>query len=83
MQPCLAHPPPLGRRLRIQAQVSKDLLDHRPLLDGGDDLKLTASLPAELPISLEIPSDCRLLELGPEHGTRKVRASSQVVAVTI
>jgi hypothetical protein len=41
------------------------------------------NLPADLPISLEIPSDCRLLELGPEHGTRKVRTSSQVVAVTI
>ena len=44
---------------------------------------VAASLPAELPISLEIPSDCRLPELGPKHGTRKVRAGSQVVAVTI
>ena len=51
--------------------------------DGGDDLKLTANLPAELPIRLKIPSDCRLPELGPEHGTCKVRAGSQVVAVTI
>ena len=41
------------------------------------------SLPAELPIRLKIPSDCRLPELGPEHGTCKVRAGSQVVAVTI
>ena len=29
-----------GRRLRIQAQVGEDLLDHRPLEDGGDDLEL-------------------------------------------
>jgi hypothetical protein len=32
--------PTLGRRLWIQPQVSKDLLDHRPLEDGGDDLEL-------------------------------------------
>jgi len=39
MQPRLAHPT-LGRRLRGQAQVTQDLLDHRPLQDGGDDLEL-------------------------------------------
>ena len=32
--------PTLGRRLRIEPQVSKDLLDHRSLQDGGDDLEL-------------------------------------------
>jgi hypothetical protein len=31
---------PLRARLRIQPQVGKDLLDHRPLQDGGDDLEL-------------------------------------------
>ena len=32
--------PPSGRGLRVQAQVRKDLLDHRPLEDGRDDLQL-------------------------------------------
>ena len=32
--------PTLGRRLRIQSEMAKDLLDHRPLEDDGDDLKL-------------------------------------------
>lgn len=31
--------PPSGWWLRIQAQVSQDLLDHRPLKDGRDDLQ--------------------------------------------
>jgi hypothetical protein len=35
--------PSLGWRLRIQAQVSLDLLDHRPLEDGRDDLELAAA----------------------------------------
>jgi len=39
VRPRLAHLT-LGRGLRIQPQVSKDLLDHRPLQDGGDDLEL-------------------------------------------
>ena len=38
--------PTLGRRLRIQPQVSKDLLDQRPLQDGGDDLELALKSPA-------------------------------------
>ena len=33
--------PPSGRGLRVQAQVRKDLLDHRPLEDGRDDLQLS------------------------------------------
>ena len=45
MQSRLAHPT-LGRRLRIQPQVRKDLLDHRPLQNGGDDLELALKLPA-------------------------------------
>jgi hypothetical protein len=32
-----------GRRLRIQPQVGKDLLDHRPLQDRRDDLELAAA----------------------------------------
>ena len=32
--------PPSGRGLRVQAQVRQDLLDHRPLQDGRDDLQL-------------------------------------------
>jgi hypothetical protein len=32
--------PPSGRGLRIQPQVRQDLLDHRPLEDGRDDLEL-------------------------------------------
>ena len=43
VQPRLARPA-LGRRLRVQTQVAQDLLDHRPLQDGGDNLGLTASL---------------------------------------
>ena len=35
--------PTLGRRLRIQSEMAKDLLDHRPLEDGGDDLQLPAA----------------------------------------
>ena len=35
--PRLARPSP-GWRLRIQPQVSEDLLDHRPLEEGRDDL---------------------------------------------
>ncbi len=31
---------PGGRRLRVQPQVGKDLLDRWPLQDGGDDLEL-------------------------------------------
>ena len=43
VQPRLARPA-LGRRLRVQAQVSKDLLDHRWLQDTAMNLELTASL---------------------------------------
>ena len=39
--PCLHR-----RRSRLQLQVSKDLLVHRPLQDGGDDLKLDLKPPA-------------------------------------
>jgi hypothetical protein len=38
-----ARPPALGRRLRIQSQVGEDLLDDRPLEDGGNDLELAAA----------------------------------------
>ena len=46
--------------LRIQAQVSKDLLDHRPLQDGGDDLELPgatvrAALQVDVKHALEQP----------------------------
>jgi len=32
-----------GGRLRIQPEVAEDLLDHRPLKDGRDDLELAAT----------------------------------------
>ncbi len=31
---------PSGRGLRVQTQARQDLLDHRPLEDGRDDLEL-------------------------------------------
>ena len=40
--PRLARSAP-GRRLRVQPQVSEDLLDHRPLEDGRDDLEFPAA----------------------------------------
>ena len=56
MQPRLAHPT-LGRRLRIQPQVRKDLLDHRALQDGGDDLELPgAAVRAALQVDVESES---------------------------
>jgi hypothetical protein len=36
--------PALGRRLRVQAQVGKNLLDHRRLQDAAMNLELTVSL---------------------------------------
>ena len=55
VQPRLARPA-LGRRLRVQAQVAQDLLDHRPLQDGGDDLELPgAAVRAALHIDIEHP----------------------------
>jgi len=38
----LTHPSP-GRRLWIQSEVAQDLLDHRPLEDGQDDLQFSAA----------------------------------------
>ena len=38
--------PTLGRRLRIQSEMAKDLLNHRPLQDDGDGLELAPKLPA-------------------------------------
>ena len=38
----LARPAP-GRRLGIEPQVGEDLLDHRPLEDGRDDLEIAAA----------------------------------------
>jgi hypothetical protein len=35
--------PPSGRRLGIQSQVGQDLLDHRSLEDGRDDLEPAAA----------------------------------------
>jgi len=32
-----------GRRLRIEPKVGEDLLDHRPLEDGRDDLEFAAT----------------------------------------
>ena len=56
MQPRLAHPT-LGRRLRIQPQVSKDLLDHWALQDGCDDLELPgAAVRAALHVDIESAS---------------------------
>ena len=53
VNPRLARPSP-GWRLRIQAQVSQDLLDHRPLQDGRDDLQLPgAAVRAVLHVDVE------------------------------
>ena len=46
--------PTLGRRLRIHSEMAKDLLDHRPLEDGGDDLELpSAAVRAVLHVDVE------------------------------
>ena len=43
-----------GRRLRIQSQVGQDLLDHRSLQDGRDDLELPgAAVGAVLHVDVE------------------------------
>jgi hypothetical protein len=41
--------PPSGRGLRVQAQVRQDLLDHRPLEDGRDDLQLRGAAVRAVP----------------------------------
>jgi len=40
--------PTIGRRLRIQPQVTEDLLDHSPLHDGRDDLASDRRLQGDL-----------------------------------
>jgi sugar phosphate isomerase/epimerase len=40
-------------------------------------------LPSDLPISLEVPSDRRLPDLGPDLWAREVLAAGQAVARTI
>ena len=68
MQPRLAHPT-LGRRLRIQPQMAQDLLDHRPLLDGGDDLEVPgAAVRAALHVDIEHPLEqpCPADACGPD-----------------
>jgi hypothetical protein len=91
MQPRLAHPA-LGRRLRIQLQVSKDLLNHRPLQDGGDDLELPGAavravlqVGVEHPLEQPCPVDVRravvravLLALGRRQSQRYPEGSPQV-----
>ena len=70
MQPRLARPA-LGRRLRVQAQVAQDLLDHRPLQDGGDDLELPgAAVRAALHVDIEHPLEqpCPVDASGPNLG---------------
>lgn len=56
------------------------------LLPGEGELDLAAlfrSLPTDLPISLEVPSDRRLPELGFERWAREVLAAGQSVAGTL
>ncbi len=56
------------------------------LIPGEGELELAAlfrCLPSDLPISLEVPSDRRLPELGPERWAREVLAAGQAVAATI
>jgi hypothetical protein len=44
----------LGGGCGSKPQVSKDLLDHRPLQDGGDDLELPgAAVRAALHVDIE------------------------------
>jgi hypothetical protein len=42
VRPRIARPGP-GRRLRIQLQVLQDLLDHRQLVNGRDDLQFAGA----------------------------------------
>ena len=48
--------PATGRRLRIQSEMAKDLLDHGPLEDGGDDLEFPGAAPRAVPhVDVEDP----------------------------
>ncbi len=51
--------PPSTWWLRIQAQVSQDLLDHRPLQDRCDELELAAAVRAALQLEVEHVADSR------------------------
>ena len=51
------------RRADLQTQVREDLLDHRGLQDGGDDLQLAAAVRAVRHIDLEGALEQRLIIL--------------------
>jgi hypothetical protein len=44
--------------MRIQGQVSQDLLDHRPLEDGRNDLELTAAAGRPVLLRRAITIEC-------------------------
>ena len=60
--------PPSGRGLRVQAQVSQDLLDHRPLEDGRDDLQLPG---ATVRTPLHVDVEHALEQPGPADAARQ------------
>ncbi len=67
--------PPSGRGLRIQPQVRQDLLDHRPLEDGRDDLQFPAAavravLHIDVEDPLEQPRQADAVRSGEELGRR-------------
>jgi len=67
-----------GRRARrcprLQSQVHQDLLDHRLLQDGGDDLQLAAAVRAVLQVEVEHP----LEQLGPAQPHRVVMRTARL-----
>ena len=73
----------LGRGLRIQAQMSKDLLDYRPLQDGGDDLELPgATVRAALHVDVKHPLEqpCQLMRAGRARAVSFSHCCSAAVA---
>jgi len=75
-RPHLARPA-TGRRLRIQSEVGEDLLDHRPLEDGGDDLQLpVAAVRAVLHVDVESEASAEA-NLYSSYAVAKTRLSSR------
>ena len=61
--------PPSGRGLQVQPQVRQDLLDHRPLEDGRDDLQFTGTaVRAPLRVARPISTFC------PARGPKAMRS---------
>jgi len=74
--PRLARPSP-WRRPRIQPKVAEDLLDHRPLEDGRDDLELpVATVRAALHVDVESEASAKT-DLYSSYVAAKTRLSSR------